>query len=120
MTIKTRSQFERFFKGRVFRIRKTIHIDIRQKSGRLNPLILKNKKLVIHNNVAIPIFLIDANNTITNFIAVNILGYRINGNLLMSSNTIQRIKHDHVHMHKRNCRLNGISYFSKRIILCHK
>lgn len=119
MTIKTRSQFERFFKGKVIHLRNSIKLDIRQKIGRLNPLILKNKELVLHNNVSVPIFLIGPTNSDTNFIAVNIIGYRINGNLLMSSNTIQRIKHDHVHMHKRNCRLNGISYFSKRIILCH-
>ena len=48
MTIKTRKQFERVFKGRVTRIRKTINIDIRQKSGRLNPLVLKDKLLILN------------------------------------------------------------------------
>ena len=119
MTIKTRGQFERVFKKKTIHLRDSVKLCIRQKIGRLNPLIIKDKKLILYNNVVVPIFIIDPTNSVTSLIAVNILGYQISGNLLMSSNTIQRIKHDHVHMHKRNCRLNGISYFSKRIILCH-
>lgn len=119
MIIKTRKQFERVFNKKTIHLRDSVKLYIRQKIGRLNPLILKNKELVLHNNVAVPIFLIDPTNSVTNFSAINIIGYRINGNLLMSSNTIQRLKHGHLHIHKRNYRLNGTSYFTKRILVCH-
>lgn len=120
MTIKTRGQFERVFKKKTIHLRDSVKLCIRQKIGRLNPLIIKDKKLILYNNVVVPIFIIDPTNSVTSFIAVNILGYQISGNLLMSSNTIQRLKQVHLHRSKRNYRINGASYFSKRILVCHK
>ena len=119
MTIKTRSQFDRVFKGRVTRIRKTINIDIRQKSGRLNPLVLKDKLLILNSKKSIPVIghkCKDIGDIY--YIVSNIICFRIGGDVFMSSGFVQDAK-SKFKMFK-NCTRSNLPYYAKRILVCHK
>lgn len=119
MTIKTRSQFDSFFKGKVTRIRKTINIDIRQKSGRLNPLVLKNKLLILISRKPIPVIGHKCNDiSDVYYIVSNVICFRLGGDVFNSSGFVQDAKLKFKMF--RNYTRSNLPYYAKRILVCHK
>lgn len=120
MTIKTRSQFERFFKNRFIHLRNTIKLDIRQPIGRLKPLVLKDKIVVLHSRKPIPVIYPKYNGKNSlHCIICNLLAFRIDKNVFMSSGFVREVKSRFV-IRKNHKRISGIDNYCKRILVCHK
>lgn len=123
MNIKTREQFNRFFKKKTIHLRDSVRLDIRKKHGRLNPLILAKKLIVIHSRKITSVFNVDCDlpsDTYLNMLVDRIYGYRIGDNEVFTSTILQKLKAVHkvriMEFKRKNCRRSN---FQSRILLCH-